>query len=126
MIPPDEEEKKTLVEAFVDGLPGSQVYEKNSKFRQLLNLFFRDEFNSMESWDDWHGFLAANGIVLVRGRAQNNRDEKWFHWANQKKFHVQMSPTSGLTREGTVDPEDREYLLVPQKALEKLILLGCI
>jgi len=116
MIPPDEEEEKTLVEAFVDCLPGSHIYEKNAKLRQLLDLFFKKELDSMESWDDWHSFLAANGIILVKGRAQNSRDEKWFDWANKKNFHIQHSPTS----------VDREYLLVPQKAIEKLILLGCL
>jgi hypothetical protein len=125
MIPPDEKEEKTLVETFVDGLPGSQVYEKNSKFRQLLDLFFQNELHSMESWDDWHDFLAANGIVLAKGRAQKWQDEKWFYWASQKKFQVLRSPTS-VDRPGEAGDRYTEYLLVPQKTIEKLILLGCL
>lgn len=116
MIPTEDEEEKTIIKSFIDSLD-SPSWDKNTHFKKMLSELFSNACLTMDSYDQWHDYLAGYGIILVKSR--NTREmykEKWHSWA-QGRFVVLNNPA-----EKGID----EMMLVPHKTVEKMILLGML
>lgn len=114
MIPP-EEEQKTLIESFVDSLVPE--YDKRAQFKKMLDAVFSEACDSVDSYLEWHEYLAGLGIILVK--AQDVREiykERWHSWA-QGRFTILKNPA---------EKASNEMMLVPNKTVEKMILLGML
>lgn len=118
MIPEEEKKPKSLVESFVDRLSGDR-YNKSDVLWKLVDEKLDEAFMTMDSWDEWHEYLHRNGIVPVRSRHMKYHEEKWYAWANRKNMNVRKSPARQTNETG-------EFLLVPEKAVEKMIILGML
>lgn len=116
MIPPEKEKEKTLIESFVDSLPYPS-YDRDTQFKKMLDLFFSEACMRVNSYDEWHEYLAGHGIILVKARdAREVYKEKWWSWTHGR-FSILKNPAE---RDGC------EMMLVPYGTIEKMILLGML
>lgn len=114
MIPPDEPEAKSLIDSFIEKAPTTIELgiSKKKRLDELLFEVFQRDFETMESWKEWHDHLHSLDIILACDYVGvNNRGAG--EWARQKKMYACQVPANTL-----------ETLLIPAKTIEKMIILG--
>lgn len=121
MIPKKEERQKTLVEAFIEGISIKQYEgERWSTFLRALESFFHSVMEAVQSYDEWHEKLADLNVILVRkaerkpGRILTSYEAR--RWCEPSSRFLAIKNPAEL--------DDSELMLVPEKTIEKLIVLG--
>ena len=125
MIPPDDPIPETIVESFISSLSGKEDYYKRETFWRIVDKHFKSEFNRMDSWDEWHDYLASLGIIIAKRYLGEVEKQQWAKWARAKGLHMRKNPA--LSENWQVDQgRTTEYILIPNETLEKMIVLGIL
>ena len=122
MIPKKEERQKTLVEAFIEGFNRDYARpDQVTNFFRSLSEYFLSVLDSVNSYDEWHEQLAGLNVVLVKaverkiGRILPSYEPgKWCNLGGSR-FLAIANPA---------ELDSDELMLVPEKTIEKLIVLG--
>lgn len=114
MFRDEDEEPKTILESFLEGLD-AKAYDRWPKLYKMLDDLFLNRLECIPSRDEWHRYLSDHGIILVRSKGERYK-EQWYKWS-KGRFAVARNPA---------EKSAEELMLVPHKTLEKMIVLGIL
>ena len=128
MIPKKEERRKTIVESFIEGIHVKQYEsEKRDIFLRSVDAFFKSILDSVYSYNEWHEQLSALSVVLVRRKERKPGHilpsylaHRWSDGPGER-FLAIRNPAE--LEDDELRPKDDELMLVPEKTLERLIIL---